>query len=298
MTEQTSYSESPDDSCAAADGRPGRLSVIGAGKLGRVLAACLQRSGACRPGQILNRSQASGEAAARFIGNGSVVSDWSALRPAELWMLAVPDDQISAASARLAASGLLRAHDIVFHCSGATASAALQDCAAAGAETASLHPVRSFADPARVAADFAGTICSLEGSPVALAVLQRALELCGAQVVQIRAEAKLVYHAASVFACNYLVTLMDTAMRAYQEAGISAAMAAKMAQPLAQQTLQNVFNNGCIAALTGPIARGDHQLVAQQLAAVQDWDQAAGALYQAMIPLTEQLAAAQAHSEK
>ena len=274
------------------------LTVIGAGKVGQVLARCWQCAGAFRLQQILNRSLPSAQRAAAFIGQGEALADWQELSAADVWMLAVADDQIASVAEQLKQSGLLRAGDIVFHCSGATASSVLSPLTACGAQVASLHPVRSFADPAAVADSFAGTICSLEGDAGAVACLEQALRVCAAQAVQIRAEAKLVYHAAAVFASNYLVTLMETALQAYQAAGVSPDMALRMAAPLAHQTLENVFRSGTTAALTGPIARGDMQLVTRQSAAVAGWDAAAGALYEAMIPLTQQIAERQRHSEK
>ena len=45
---------------------------------------------------------------------------------------------------------------------------------------ASVHPLKSFADPATAVANFAGTWCVMEGMPAALAVLQPAFEQIGA----------------------------------------------------------------------------------------------------------------------
>jgi predicted short-subunit dehydrogenase-like oxidoreductase (DUF2520 family) len=179
---------------------------------------------------------------------------------------------------------------LVFHCSGALSSAALQAAARQGALTASVHPVRSFADPERVARDFAGTWCGVEGDARALALLAPALNTIGARAVPIDANAKTVYHAASVFASNYLVTVLDTALRAYQAAGIPEEVARELARPLAAETLDNVFRLGARAALSGPIARGDFATVARQQAALDGWDQQAGQLYRALAEATTALA--------
>jgi len=155
---------------------------------------------------------------------------------------------------------------------------------------ASAHPVRSFADPAAVAAAFAGTYCGVEGDTAALAVLERALRAIGGQPVTIDAAAKTVYHAAAVFASNYLVTLLDTALRAYQAAGISEPVARALAQPLVEETVANVFRLGAATALSGPIARGDMVTVARQQQAIAGWDGDAGALYGALVKPTVALA--------
>lgn len=267
------------------------LNIIGAGKVGRVLGRQFLQHRVFEIGQVCNRSMSSAQDAVAFMGGGEAISAIDKLTPADVTMLTVPDDQIAGTCASLAAMGLFRPGSVVFHCSGAKASTELLAASLAGAVVASLHPVRSFADPAQLAASFAGTICSLEGDALALQVMVPALQAIEARVVQISAANKLLYHAGSVFASNYLVTLMETALQAYLAAGIPAEIATAMAEPLARQSLDNVFALGTVAALTGPIARGDMATVEKQGKVVGDWDAAAGVLYEAFTPLTERLAA-------
>ncbi|MEW7848664.1 Rossmann-like and DUF2520 domain-containing protein [Massilia aurea] len=265
------------------------LNLVGAGHVGRVLGRLFASSGAFALQDVLTRSQASAQAAVDVIGAGHACTDVALMRPAPVWLLAVSDDQIESVSALLA-----QTHDltgaVVFHCSGAKASAALQAVRAGGALVASVHPIRSFADPERVAREFAGTFCGVEGDAAALAVLNSAFEAIGARLVPIDGAAKTVYHAAAVFASNYLTTLLDAALRAYQAAGIPEAVARELAQPLASETLANVFRLGPAAALSGPVARGDVATVARQEQALLDWDDATGRLYGALVPLTADLA--------
>jgi len=266
-----------------------RLNIVGAGHVGRVLGRLFHQTGVFTLQDVLTRSPASAEGAVAFIGAGRALAQASELRPAQVWMLAVGDDQIAPACAALAASGLL-AGATVFHCSGARASDELQAARAAGARVASVHPVRSFADPAAVAAAFDGTWCGVEGDVEALALLSPAFEAIGARLVNIDAAAKTVYHAASVFASNYLVTVLDAALRAYAAAGVPLAIARELARPLASETLANVFQLGAPGALSGPIARGDLATVARQHAALQDWDAPTAALYDALADATTALA--------
>ncbi|UTY57101.1 Rossmann-like and DUF2520 domain-containing protein [Massilia sp. erpn] len=264
------------------------LSIIGGGHVGRALGHLL--AGQFSVQDVLTRSPQSAQQAVDFIGAGRALHDYAQLRPADVYLLAVSDDQILPACAALAAAVPL-ASAVVFHCSGALASDQLQAASEAGAYTASVHPVRSFADPAAVAANFAGTFCGVEGDARALAVLDPALQAIGGRPVAIDAAAKTVYHAAAVFASNYLVTVLDAALRAYQAAGIPEAVARELARPLASETLNNVFRLGAAPALSGPIARGDFATVARQQQAVAAWDGATGELYQALVAPTAALAA-------
>ena len=268
------------------------LNIIGAGHVGRVLGRLFAQSGEFEVRGVLTRSADSAADAVGFIGAGEAVDDMAQLGRADVWMLAVPDDQIGPVCAQLAAACPL-AGALVFHCSGARSSADLDPAAEAGALTASAHPIRSFADPEAVAHGFGGTWCGVEGMPGALVMLEPALLAIGARVARIDASAKTVYHAAAVFASNYLVTVIDAALRAYQAAGIPEAAARELARPLATETLANVFRLGPAGALTGPIARGDMATVARQQGALSAWDPAAGDLYAALAEATVQLAGRQ-----
>lgn len=265
------------------------LNIIGAGQVGRVLGRLFDASGAFKVQDVLTRSLESSAAAVSSIGAGRAVAEMGALRLADATMLTVPDDQIAPVCAQLALNGMLQG-TLVFHCSGARSSSELRTAVSGGAIVASVHPIRSFADPAAVLHGFAGTWCGVEGDPAALAILEPALVSFGARPVRIDPNAKTVYHAAAVFASNYLVTVIDAAMRAYQAAGVPEATAREMARPLATETLANVLRMGSEAALTGPIARGDTSTVLRQQLALTQWDGPTGALYAALAEATRDLA--------
>jgi len=127
------------------------LNIIGAGHVGRVLGRLFAGVEGITVQDVLTRSMDSARDAVAFIGAGRPVDSYAALRRADVTMLAVSDDQIVPACAALVAEGR-QAGAIVFHCSGALASNVLLAATQAGASVASAHPIRSFADPAQVAA--------------------------------------------------------------------------------------------------------------------------------------------------
>lgn len=272
-----------------------KFNVVGAGHVGQVLARLLIERAGWQLQDVCNRSLASSLRALDFIGSGHAVAHLADLRPAKVTLLAVSDDQIAPCCAQLAKGTSIKqstsiAQGIVFHCSGALASSELR--AASHSLLASIHPIRSFAERHLALAQFEGTFCGVEGDAAALAQLLPAFSAMGARCVAIDASAKTLYHAAAVFACNYLNPLIDIALRAYQAAGVSPEQALQLAQPLAQQTLDNIFRLGPAKALTGPVARGDWATVARQQAALTAWDPAVGQLYQALAEHTAQLARA------
>jgi len=266
------------------------IGIIGAGRVARVLARLWHRAGVLEVRDIVNRSPESAQQAVAFIGAGHAVADVATMTASDIYLIGTSDDAIGPACEALAAAGRLSPSSVVFHCSGALASSQLAAAALAGAAIASVHPVRSFAQPERVAADFAGTWCGIEGDPRAVAVLTEAFTAVGARLVPLRSDAKALYHSAAVFASNYLVTLLDVAARAYEGAGMSREQALALMEPLVRETVDNVFHVGPEAALTGPIARGDMQTVERQQRAVSAWQLSAGALYKRFAELTRALA--------
>ena len=270
--------------------RPLTLSIIGCGKVGQALGRLWHDRQTFVLLDILNRSTASAQQACAFIGAGSVAADHAALRNADIYLIATSDDQIAACCNALAAAGKLQPGSIVFHCSGALSSLELAAATAQGAAVASVHPIRSFADPQQVAGHFDGTWCGSEGDAAALAVLGSAFSAIGAQSVEIRREQKTLYHAAAVFASNYQVTLIDVAQQAYVAAGIPPELALKLIEPLLSESAANAFRLGPVTALTGPIARGDLATVSRQYQAVRQWQPQIAELYQQFAALTTDLA--------
>ena len=273
------------------------LTIIGSGHLAKTMGRLWQRQGLVTVCDVLSRSLANASAACDFIGGGRPLADYAALSPADTYLIATPDDQIAGCCERLAATGLLGPGVVVFHCSGALSAAVLAPAAACGALTASVHPVRSFASPEQVTLSFAGTWCGVEGDAAALALLGPRFTSLGAQLVEIAPAAKTVYHAAAVFACNYLVTLLDVAVQAYRHAGIPEDVAMKMMEPLVRKTVDQVFSAGTAQALSGPIARGDMITVEKQHAAVAAWDADKGDLYALLAKETHLLAQCRKHNQ-
>ncbi len=269
--------------------KPATISIIGCGKVGQTLGRLWQTNHVVKIQGILNRSAASGTAALAFIGAGTVANNYADLRPADIFLIATPDDQIAACCEALVNAKCLAKDNIVFHCSGALSSSILQVASAHGAAIASIHPIRSFAVPEKIIGDFAGTYCSIEGDQHALDSLTLLFNAIGAQLVTIKSEDKVLYHAAAVFASNYLVTLIDTAVQTYRQAGITQDVALKMMGPLVRETIENALAIGTQNALTGPIARGDAATVVTQYRAVKRWDKRYGELYKQLGKLTSML---------
>jgi len=266
------------------------VNLLGAGRLGRSLGRLIATDREAVLQDVLTTRADSAVSAVAFIGAGRAVHDLAALRPAGLWLLTPPDAAIAPLATALAGTGLLRAGDVVCHCSGALPSSLLAPLRAAGAAVASVHPLKSFADPAAAAASFAGTWCTTEGDAEALQCLQPLFKRLGARVARMDAAGKTLYHAAAVLMCNDLVALMEAGLRSAEAAGLAREAALAMFGPLVRETLDNVFRIGSLRALTGPVARGDAAVVARQHQALQALDPRLAEAYRALAAVALDLA--------
>jgi len=273
---------------------PPTFNLIGAGRVGQTLAHLWHRQRCFAIQDVLTTSLASALAACGVIGAGQAVASPAALRPADVWMLAVPDAHIATAAQALADARPDLSEDkpapVVFHCSGAQSSQALAPLAARGWHVASAHCILSFANVPTALQQFPGTPCALEGDDNACARLRAAFTTIGARCFDVESADKLLYHAAAVFATNFLPVLQATAEDLWQDTGMPPELVAQLRATLLRNAVDNITTLGPKQALTGPAARGDTAAIARQGAAVAEWDAQAGAAYAALSTLALRLA--------
>jgi predicted short-subunit dehydrogenase-like oxidoreductase (DUF2520 family) len=302
------------------------LNIIGAGRVGQTLGRLWQQSGVFALQDVLTNSAASAQAACDFMGAGTPVEAMSALRDADVWMLAVQDAQIAAVADALGAWVAKRSapcpppaarappvptqstlrptllakevdtpathQPVAFHCSGAQSSASLAPLAALGWQTASAHCILSFAFAEVAVQQFPGTACALEGEASAIAILHSAFTSIQARCFEVASQDKLLYHAAAVFATNFLPVIQSVAEDAWLATGVPLDLIPCLRSSLLTNAVANITRMGPANALTGPAARGDLAAIAKQAQAVTQWDAKAGAAYEALSALALRLAKA------
>ncbi|MEO6055652.1 MAG: DUF2520 domain-containing protein [Gemmatimonadales bacterium] len=228
------------------------VAIIGAGRMGRGLAAAL--AGAGSSVSVLGRTRRREET-----------------RRAGLVLIATPDDAIGGVAAELARDGDIRADQVVLHLSGLLDRLALHALADTGAGLGSFHPLQSIADVTTARARLAGAFAGLEGDERALEAGERLAALLGMRPVRLAPGAKPAYHAAAVIASNYAIVLASVAERLAREAGVPPAVAASLYLPLLQGSVANL-TLGPAGALTGPVRRGDEATVRKHLDALDERD--------------------------
>lgn len=250
---------------------PGPVGFIGAGRVGTALASLLHARGvevAGVSGRTIQDSRRMASGA--HLGSGTAGSRIDTLRASAIVFLTVPDDVIADLCQEIAEEGGWREGQGVVHCSGALSSEVLQPARDKGTLTASFHPLQAFASLDAALANLPGSTFALEGDKGLTSQLDTFVQLLGGTALHLRAEDKILYHAAAAIASNYTVTLAALAADLLVREGVAsdANTALHYLMPLLRGTIENLGDVGLPGALTGPIARGDKGTVARHLEAL------------------------------
>ncbi|MDF1759516.1 MAG: DUF2520 domain-containing protein [Coxiellaceae bacterium] len=250
------------------------INIIGAGKLGLHLAYVLKQQNNTIIQAVCNHSQASGQRAIERLGEGYAVATIADLPSADMTLVTVPDDAISAVADELALSESLQVNSVIVHCSGVLSSQVLNATKAKGCELASIHPMKSFSSSELCRDALRGVFCALEGDASAVQQLNDLFAGLAIRWLTIDSQQKAAYHAAGVFASNYLVSIAYSACQCLQQAGIEQQQALQVVCDLMQGTLANIKQNECLrSSLTGPLQRGDLDTIQQHMQHLSQGDQ-------------------------
>ncbi|HSL65975.1 MAG TPA: Rossmann-like and DUF2520 domain-containing protein, partial [Gaiellaceae bacterium] len=187
---------------------------------------------------------------------------------AELVVLAMPDDAIEATAAALAEAAAIGRGTWVTHVSGALGLDALAPVVATGARRLAIHPLQTFPDVASALDRLPGCSIAVTAEDEEGAVLgERLGRDLGGRPFRLPDDRRPLYHAAAVFASNYLVVASAVAESLLAAVGVPDAAAALA--PLQRASLENVERLGPGRALTGPAVRGDAGTIRRNLEALK-----------------------------
>ncbi len=268
-----------------------KVNLIGAGRVGQTLLGLLRSLPGYTIQDVLSSRLVSAQSAVKLAGAGRAVKTYAELKPAGLWILTVPDTQISIAATEIANAfkdrNVAVQPPVAFHCRGFFAADQMASLGDLGWRLASVHPVLTFTDPLIAIRQFEGTFCGVEGE--ALEIVEPFLKEMGALPFRINSEQKSLYHAAAVISNNFTVVLQAIAREAWSAAGVPEDIATQLNANLLQATYENVAAHGPLGALTGPASRGDTVVVKQQTQDVTRWHPAAGAVYKELSELAQKM---------
>lgn len=265
-----------------------KISVVGAGKAGRTIARLLKNSGH-EIVEVVCTSRSSAAEAVRFVGAGSPSTS---IRHSEfdILIIGVPDGSIAGVARKVASAIPNGKSRIAFHLSGTNTVEDLQPLKKNGFAVASVHPLKSFANPEIAAKTFGGTFCAIEADSKQFPILSGLVSGIGGIPFRVSGDKKRLYHAAAVFASNYLCAIISVAAELMRESGVSPKIARDAVLKLTGGTFDNIRNLWLPEALTGPIERGDVETVKIHISALKKYNKRLATLYSELGLQTLQIA--------
>lgn len=235
------------------------ITLLGAGRVAAQLAPALARAGH-RVVAVWSRQAASAAAVAGPLGAAVLHGAPPDLRlapPADLYLLAVPDD----AAAGVLAAARWPAGALVAHTSGALPLAVFE--AQPAVRGAVFYPLQTFS-PGR-AIDWPAVPLCLEASTAAdLDLLQGLAATLSRRVLGVGTAQRRQLHVAAVFASNFTNHLLGLADALLAEARLPADLLA----PLVRETVDKALHNPPFRVQTGPAIRHDAATIAAHTAAL------------------------------
>jgi len=240
-----------------------------------------------RIGAVVTRNQSSARRAVRFIGAGTALVGLSRRVLASTCVLiATPDGAIEEIANELARIGGQDLQgQVVLHTSGAMDSSVLHAARSCGASVGSMHPLQTFNGV--TVPPLEGKVFAIEGDPMAVRTARKIARALGAAPSQIDAGNKPLYHAAGALAAGHTLVVVEAAIQLLMSLGMKRTEAMRALLPMTKQVLQNYERLGPRAAWTGPLARGDYEVVAKHLNVLQQYSQEYRDAYDALNRLAE-----------
>jgi predicted short-subunit dehydrogenase-like oxidoreductase (DUF2520 family) len=221
---------------------PLRLRVIGPGRAGGSLMRALARTGWDVAGPV-QRGESVAEAA----------------EGVDVLAITTPDGVIADVAARVRPV----ASTLVVHCSGALTLAAL----APHERRASLHPLVPLPSSELGSERLVGAWFAVAGD----AGVHDVVGAMRGRPIEVAEHHRAQYHAAAAIASNHVVALLGQVQRVATRANVPL----EAYLDLARASIDSVAELGPVAAITGPIQRGDWGTVASHLEALDPSERAA-----------------------
>lgn len=241
-----------------------RIGVVGAGRVGAVLAAALRAAGH----EIVSaagESDASRDRMAALLPGVPGAKPTDVARSCDLLLLTVPDDMLENVVTTLVGAGAIREGQFVCHTSGRHGLAVLDAATSIGARPLAMHPAMTFTGTEVDLDRLRGCVFGVTAEPSSRSLAASLVADLGGIPMWVAEDKRTLYHAGLAHGANHLVTLVSQAMELLAASG--AEDPAATLRPLLSAALDNALNSGD-AALTGPIVRGDVNTVRAHLAEI------------------------------
>jgi predicted short-subunit dehydrogenase-like oxidoreductase (DUF2520 family) len=246
-----------------------KIGIIGAGKVGTSLATILKKKG-FHIVAVSDTAETSLKTAEKYLGKDVLYTqnNIDVVNASEAIAITTQDRVIQDVAAEINTKADRLDGKLIFFTSGADPSSILQPLDKKGAFLGSLHPLQTFPDIDSAIGVLQDTCIFIEGDKDAIPILRHLGDHIGAKVYVIAGKDKVLYHLSAVFVCNLLSALFYSSKGLMEKINIDF----EPFLPIIRATLKNIESKGPLAALTGPIVRGDVKTVKAHLASIEDME--------------------------
>ena len=250
-----------------------KVAIVGAGKVGSVLGRILADN-EVPVTAVISRTRASAQKCARFVRCKRASTSLDAIPPeTSLILITTPHSAVEGVALALSQLKHLRFRSLaVCHASGMLTATALAPLATRGATVFSFHPLQTFPrdfDPVDILDSIPGIFYGVDGDRRGLVTARALGRQLGGHVINVPPGMRAFYHAACVVASNHLTGLLAVLESMYAKFGDTREEFFPVFKPIIMATLKNVEGTSPADALSGPVARGGTETLAQHLDAVR-----------------------------
>ncbi|MBF0695564.1 MAG: DUF2520 domain-containing protein [Flavobacterium sp.] len=232
-----------------------KVCVIGSGNVSVHLIKAFQESRSAELVQVLARSEAN---LSGFVADTMIISDYSQLKDADLYVIAVSDSAIGEVSAQLTFENRL-----VAHTSGAMDLTLIDP----RNRPASFYPLQTFSKAKAI--DMRSVPICIEATDKAdLEVLHLAASAISDRVYEMQSAQRRAAHLAAVFASNFTNHMYAIADEICTENKVNF----EILKPLIRETAEKVMHLSPLEAQTGPALRNDTESIKKHLELLSDSD--------------------------
>lgn len=233
-----------------------RLTIIGSGNVGQHLIKAFAKSEAIEIVQVFSRKK---ETLSSIIEYEKIVSDFSELKEADLYIIAVSDNAISEVSSQIPFQ-----NQLVIHTSGAASIETLDEKNRKGV----FYPLQTFSKNKEV--DFSALpICLEAENTFDFRVLETVAKSISKSVFAINSEQRKALHVAAVFVNNFTNHLYQLGQEICEEHQVPF----EVLKPLIQETADKINTLDPVDAQTGPAKRDDSTTIETHLAFLTNQNQ-------------------------
>ena len=202
----------------ARDGRLG-IGIVGAGRVGPVLGAAWGGAGHAIVG-IATVSQAGRDRADALLPGVPVLDVPSVVERSELVLLAVPEAELAALVAGLAATGAWQPGQLVVHTAPGVGVSVLAPATAAGAIPLAIHPAMAFTGTSIDLARLHETWCAVTAPAPVLPIAQALVVELGAEPVVVAEADRATYAEAIATASGFSSAIVGQAAGMLRSIGV------------------------------------------------------------------------------